>query len=178
MYPVDENQQEERKNDGDDGDEEQSVEMFVMLLSTLFRTTAGMRHPIVPSFETLKEDGALTEYEYVPPTSTIIYVSHEWTGNDHSDPRGDQMYHLVLLLERLLNGEVSRTEMHWFHNLVYKHNYSTTAEDWKLMLDPQKTYIFYDGFCVSKEKRDQTFRMIPEFIKRSDFMIILAPGCT
>ena len=97
VYPVDENQQEERQDDRDDGDEEQSVEMFVMLLSILFRTTAGMRHPILPSFETLKEDGALTEYEYVPPTSTIIYVSHEWTGNDHSDPRGDQMYHMYLM---------------------------------------------------------------------------------
>ena len=46
------------------------------------------------------------------------------------------------------------------------------------MLDPQKTFIFYDGFCVPREKREEAFRMIPEFIKRCDFMIILAPGCT
>ena len=45
------------------------------------------------------------------------------------------------------------------------------------MLDPEKTFIFYDGFCVSKEERDEAFRFVPEIIKRCDFMIILAPGC-
>ena len=46
------------------------------------------------------------------------------------------------------------------------------------MLDPQKTYIFYDGICIPREKREDAFRSIPQFIKRCDFMIILAPGCT
>ena len=88
------------------------------------------------------------------------------------------MYHLLLLLERLQRGDVDRTDMDAFHSLLYKHNHTTTAEDWKRMLDPQKTFIFYDGFCVPKEKREEAFRMIPEIIKRCDFMIILAPGCT
>ena len=65
-----------------------------------------------------------------------------------------------------------------FHSLLYKQNHTTTAEDWKRILNSQKTYIFYDGLCVSKEKRERGFQMIPEFIKRCDFMIILAPGCT
>ena len=46
------------------------------------------------------------------------------------------------------------------------------------MLNPEKTYIWYDGFSVPKEKRDEAFRFVPEIIKRCDFMIILAPGCT
>ena len=88
------------------------------------------------------------------------------------------MYHLLLLLERLLRGDVSRTDMDAFHSLVYKHNYTTTAKDWKRILDPEKTFIFYDGFCVPNDEREQGFRRIPEIIKRCDFMIILAPGCT
>ena len=91
------------------------------------------------------------------------------------------MYHLLLLLERLQRGDVGRTDMDAFHSLLYKHNYATTAEDWKCMLDPQKTFIFYDGFCVSREKRGEEFRAIPEFImevhqelKRRDF---LTPWC-
>ena len=88
------------------------------------------------------------EYRYVPPESTIIYVSHEWVGTNHPDPRGDQIYHLLLLLERLLRGDVSRTDMDAFHSLIYKHNYTTTAKDWKRILDPEKTFIFYDGFCI------------------------------
>ena len=135
----------------------------------------GQRHPRLESF---KERGELTSTKYVPPKSTLIYISHEDVGSSHSDPRGDQMYHLLLLLERLQRGDVDRTDMDAFHSLLYKHNYTTTAEDWKRMLDPQKTFIFYDGFCVSKEGRDEALRIIPEFIKRCDFMIILAPGCT
>ena len=88
------------------------------------------------------------------------------------------MYHLLLLLERLRRGDVDRTDMNWFHSLLYKQNCTTTAEEWKRMLDPEKTYIWYDGFSVPKEKRDEAFRFIPEIIKRCDFMIILAPGCT
>ena len=56
-----------------------------------------------------------------------------------------------------------------FHSLLYKHNYTTTAEDWKRMLDPQKTFIFYDGFCVPKEKREEAFRMIPEIYQEMRF---------
>ena len=152
--------------------------MFVMLLHIFFQQFEARRHPEVRNFETYMKENALTELAYVPPQSTIIYISHEWVGTDHPDPRGNQMYHLVLLLERLRRGDVSRTDMDAFHSLIYKHNYTTTADDWKRLLDPQKTYIFYDGFCVPKDEREQGFRRIPEIIKRCDFMIILAPGCT
>ncbi len=159
-------------------DKTQSRSMFVMLIHDLLKRYGAQRHPKLETFETLKAEGALTEYKYVPPDSTIIYVSHEWVGTYHPDPNGDQMYHFLLLLERLLRGDVSRTDMDAMHSLVYKHNYTTTAKEWKRVLDPQRTFVFYDGLCVSKEKRDEEFGMIPEYIKRCDFMIILAPGCT
>ena len=152
--------------------------MYVMLLHVLFQLCGGQRHPKVPSFEDSMDDGALTEYKYVPPDSTIIYISHEWVGTNHPDPRGDQIYHLLLLLERLQRGDVSRTDMDVMHSLVYKHKHTTTAQDWQRILDPKKIFIFYDGFCVPTDKREEGFRMIPEFIERCDFMFILAPGCT
>ena len=77
-----------------------------------------------------------------------------------------------------MRGDVDRTDMDPFHSLLYKQTYTTTAKDWKRTLDPEKTFIWYDGFCMPKEKREQGFRMIPDFIKRCDFVIILAPGCT
>ena len=110
------------------------------------------------------EKGALTEFSDLPPDSSVIYISHEWVGTDHPDPRGDQFYHLVLLLERLRKGEVSRTDMDAFHSLLYKHTHSTTAEEWQRMLDPQKTFIFYDGFCVrSVRARSARFLIISLF---------------
>jgi hypothetical protein len=152
--------------------------MKVMRLHMLFKLYGGQRHPKLLSFDMLKEKGALTEYKYVPPDSTLIFVSHEWVGLEHPDPRGDQMYHLVLLLERLQRGEVKQTDMDAFHSILYKQNYTTTSEEWKLMVDPEKTYIWHDGFSVPKEKRDDAFRFVHEIIKRCDFMIILVPGCT
>ena len=154
-----------------------SFNMFVMLFHILLKRYGGRRHPKLDDFETLTKERALTELAYVPPGSTIIYVSHQWAGINHPDPRGDQMYHLILLLERLMRGDVDRTDMDTFHSLLYKQYHTTTAEEWKCMLDPEKTYIWYDGFCTPNEKRAEAFRMIPEFIKRCDFMIILAPGC-
>ena len=158
--------------------ERETFEMRVMRLHTLFRRYGAQRHPKIESYDTLIDEGALTEYRYLPPSSKIIYISHEWVGTEHPDPHGDQFYHLLLLLERLQRGDVNRTEMHAFHSLLYNQTCTTTAEDWKHILDPQKTFIFYDGFCVSKEKREEAFRMIPEYIERCDFMFILAPGCT
>ena len=72
-------------------------EMYAILLHNLFRSLGGQRHPIVPTFEMLMKENVLMEYQYIPPSSTIIYVSHEWVGSEHPDPRGDQMYHLFLV---------------------------------------------------------------------------------
>ena len=134
--------------------------MKVLSLYTVLKRYGGMRHPKIESYEIWRQQGHLVRTKHVPEGATIFYVSHEWVGTDHPDPRGDQFYHLLLLLERLMNGEVSRTDMDAFHSILYKQNFTTTAEDWKHMLDPQKTYIFYDGFCVPKMKREEAFRMI------------------
>ena len=149
-----------------------------MLLQILLKRYGGRRHPKIDPFDVLMNEKLLTELTFVPRGSVILYISHQWVGIYHPDPRGDQFYHLLLLLERLRRGDVDRTDMDAFHSLVYKQNHTTTAEDWKRMLDPPKTFIFYDGFCVPKEKREQDFQTIPECVKRCDFMIILAPGCT
>ena len=90
-----------RETKGDEVQVDDSPEMFVMLLHVLLKMFGGQRYPKLSSFDSLKEEGALTEYKYVPPDSTIIYISHEWVGLEHPDPKGDQMYHLLLLLERL-----------------------------------------------------------------------------
>jgi len=159
-------------------EEEEKLKMRVVSLRSIMKMYGGQRHPKVESYDVLKSRGELKEYRYVPPDSTTIYISHEWVGTDHPDPDGTQMYHLLLMLERLQKGEISRTNMLWLHSLIFKQTFSTTSEEWKRVLDPEKTYIWYDGFCVPKSRREDGFRSIPSYIQRCDFMIILAPGCT
>jgi len=154
------------------------LKMRVVSLHTLQRRYGGQRHPKIDLYDVWKDRGELTVYRHVPPDSTMIYISHEWTGTSHPDPDGTQMYHLLLLLERLQNGDIHRTDMDFFHSLFYKQNYTTKAKDWKRILNPEKTYIWYDGFCVPRSRREDGFRSIPSYIRRCDFMIILAPGCT
>ena len=163
-----------KKDDTDDA----PLAMFVILLHVLLKVYGRQRHPRVESFETLKDRGDIVEYRYIPGDVTLIYISHEWVGTDHPDPDGTQMYHLTYMLERLKEGKISRTDMDAFHSLLYKHNVTTTADDWKRILNSEKTYIWYDGFCVPRSRREDGFRSIPSYIRRCDFMIILAPGCT
>jgi hypothetical protein len=159
-------------------EEEEKLKMRVVSLHTIMKMYGGQRHPKIDSYEFFKERDGLVEFRYVPNRSTIIYVSHEWTGTDLPDPDGTQMYHLLVLLERLQKGMVSRTDMDAFHSLFYKQNVTTTADDWKRILDSEKTYIWYDGFCVPRSRREDGFRSIPTYIRRCDFMILLVPGCT
>ena len=168
------NKEDVKKDDTDDA----PLAMFVILLHVLLKVYGRQRHPRVESFETLKDRGDIVEYRYIPGDVTLIYISHEWVGTDHPDPDGTQMYHLTYMLERLKEGKISRTDMDAFHSLLYKHNVTTTADDWKRILNSEKTYIWYDGFCVPSSRREDGFRSIPSYIRRCDFMIILAPGCT
>jgi ankyrin repeat protein len=158
--------------------EASSSTMRVVRLHTVFKLYGGQRHPRIESYEVLKSRGELEEYRYIPPDSTTIYISHEWVGTNHPDPDGTQMYHLLLLLERLQSGEIAHTDMHPFHTVIYKHNHTTTAREWKRILNSKKTFIWYDGFCVPRSRREDGFQSIPSYIRRCDFMIILAPGCT
>ena len=95
-----------------------ATRMHVILLHVLLKRYGAQRHPKLESFETLMKSRLLTEVTYVPPSCTIIYVSHEWVGTDHPDPHGDQIYHLILLLERLQRGDVDRTDMDIVHSTL------------------------------------------------------------
>jgi len=156
-------------------EEEEKEVMRVLRLHTMLKLYGGQRHPKLETFEVLKQRGELMDVSYVSPSDTVIYVSHEWVGTDHPDPDGAQMYHLLLTLERLRNGEISRTDMDAMHSYVFKNNHTTSSDEWKTIL--QNAFLWYDGLCVPREKRDVAYRSIPAFIERSDFTIILAPGC-
>ena len=65
---------------------ESFLEMSVVRLHTQFRRYGGQRHPKLASYEEFKSRGEIFEYKYVPPDSTIVYVSHEWVGIRHPDP--------------------------------------------------------------------------------------------
>jgi len=151
--------------------------MYVIRLATFTNLYGGHRHPKIEPYEVLLARSQLVEWKYVPPKSVVIYISHEWTSSNHCDPEGDQIYHLMNLLKRLRGGEIPSVDMDPFHIQIYNHTFSTTAEEWVEILSSQNTYIWYDGCCVPKSKREEAFRSIPAYVRRCDFTIILVPGC-
>ena len=69
----------------------EKMKMRVMSLETLFKLHGGQRHPRIQTYEVLQKGSHLTEYRYMPHGASVIYISHEWVGSEHPDPRGDQM---------------------------------------------------------------------------------------
>ena len=61
--------------------------MRVMSLATLFKLYGGQRHPHLETYEKFKGSGELLLLRYVPHGATVIYISHEWVGSEHPDPR-------------------------------------------------------------------------------------------
>jgi len=140
----------------------------------------------------LKTRGFLTRWQDVPSDSEIIFVSHEWLSWAHPDPKGEQLRVLCRVLERLKKGKLD-TEMDPIHTIIYKHKFTTKGKDWKVML--KRTYLWVDWFSMPQpgaEKEDEigkeamaklkaegsrAIRSIPAYVERSDFIMILVPGC-
>ena len=117
VTPAHQEQSQKRIEDHrhDEERKKRTAKVYVMLLQILLKRYGGRRHPKIDPFNVLMNEKLLTELTFVPRGSVILYISHQWVGIHHPDPRGDQFYHLLLLLERLLKGDISRTDMDAFH---------------------------------------------------------------
>lgn len=115
-------------------------------------------------------------------------MSHEWLSWAHPDPKGEQLYVLCRVMERLRAGEIDSVEMDMVMSMFYKWNFRTSAEEWKEMLE--RTYIWFDWLSMpqpSAEKANsknidririegsKAIRSIPAYVERCDFVMILAP---
>ena len=104
-----------------------SLVMKAVLLHHALKRYGGQRYPKLDPYEFFHRRKELVEWRFIPPQSTIIYVSHEWTGSNHPDHDGTQFYHLLHILERLQRGDISQVDMDAFHSLFYKHNFTTSS---------------------------------------------------
>ena len=163
--------------------------MWVISLDTLedLYGSRGRRH-VVECHQELKRRGLLTRWTDLPSDAEIIFVSHEWLSWAHPDPKGEQLYVLCRVMERLRAGEIDSVEMDMVMSMFYKWNFRTSAEEWKEMLE--RTYIWFDWLSMpqpSAEKANsknidririegsKAIRSIPAYVERCDFVMILAP---
>ena len=134
----------------------------------------------------------MVNWRDVPSDAEIVFVSHEWLSWAHPDPEGEQLRVLCRVLERLKEGGLG-TEMDPMHTILYKHKFMTNGKEWKTIL--KRTYLWVDWFSMPQpgaEKEDKigkeamatlraegsrAIRSIPAYVERSDFIMILVPGC-
>jgi len=160
-----------------------------MLLTLYGRNARGVRLDV---HQDLRSRGFLVNWRDVPSDTEIIFVSHEWLSWAHPDPKGKQLKVLCHVLERLRHGTLE-TEMHPLHSILYGRNFRTTAKQWKEML--ARTYLWIDWISMPqpgaekeeeigkekmaslRERGSRAIKSIPAYVERSDFLLILVPGC-
>ena len=76
----------------------------------------------------------------------VIFVSHEWLGWTHADPNGEQFYTLRRILQRLMQGKVSKVESHYLQQLVFKQNTVVDAGQWKAALPSM--FVWFDFMSI------------------------------
>ena len=166
-------------------------EMWLISLDT-FLTLYGKlgNNNVMDVHQDLKQQNLLIQWQDVPSDGEIVFVSHEWLSWAHPDPEGHQLRVLCCALERLRDGKVNRVDMDPLHTIAYKHNFTTTRIEWQDML--RKTYLWIDWISMPQPSADKysnqtiaklradsakAIRSIPAYVERSDFILILAPGC-
>ena len=99
-----------------------------------------------------------------------------------------QLSVLFQVLRDLRDGRIDRVSMDLVHRLIYKHNFSTSAKEWKQLLS--NAYVWYDWWSqpqpsmekIGTPERTQSeqdladaLRSTAAFVERCDCMIILVP---
>jgi len=141
--------------------------------------------------QVLQKKGVLVDQSTLSASSTVIFVSHEWLGWLHPDPKGVQLRVLVKVLGRLLRGEIKRTDMNGVHELGYGHSFTFRSNDWKRTL--RDAYIWIDWisipqpvvedkhsvqYALTRETGKKAVESIPGYVESSSFMLILCPPST
>jgi len=152
---------------------EKDESFYVISLGSLLTLYGGFMLPRLHSFEELKRRNLLRSFINVKPSDTAIYVSREtsYTSNDNRD--SVHMHHLIRILEILPTTNVS---MNAFHRILYKQNHNTTDEEWKQILNPKHTWIYFDKICAPKEAEGwKCLKRMPYKISRSTFLMVICP---
>ena len=144
---------------------------------------------VADAHQTLRKQNLLKQWTDLPLDARIIFVSHEWVGWKHPDPKGVQLGVLVDRIKYLLEHE--DVELRWCDDTEYHRQI-----DWKIILNPGKCYLWFDWMSMPqpsaenettcpaerlnmlKRKGVDAVHSIPAYVERCDFMMVLAPPST
>lgn len=112
-------------------------DMFVVSVPNLLEMEEMLPHQV------LLQKNLLESWK---PSMRVIFISHEWLGYRHADPKGDQFKVLKRLLTRLMKGEIKQIYPHWYQSLALRATKSIDTAEMIAMLP--NTYVWLDYFSV------------------------------
>ena len=109
--------------------QEELYPMYVMRVRDLLQLDAWQPH------QQLLSDALLVRVtKEVAKSTTIVFVSHQWTSFSHPDPTGAQLLALQGALSKLLGGELT-VRADSVLKLVYNYHRETGPAEWKQLLE-------------------------------------------
>jgi len=129
----------------------------------------------------------LIRFEDLPMGSFVMYVSHQWTGFNHPDPKGVHMNCMVNIFRQLRDGAYD-VSMDPFHMLLFKHKHHTNRSEFKELMS--NAYVWFDFWSqpqptmaksedVAKVLRNDLSRALNSmgaYVERADCLVIVSPG--
>jgi len=120
--------------------------------------------------------------------SFVMFVSHQWNGFNHPDPKSVQTSCMVQVFRNLRDGVIDRVDMDPFHTILYKTNRVTKHKEWAQLLS--KSYVWYDFWSqpqpsMTTNSRDKikslrelklAIESMGAYVERADCLVALVPS--
>ena len=97
-------------------------DMYVLNVSTMFTLFGDQeerRKNMNLCHQDLLRKGKLTRFEDLPLGAFVMFVSHQWNGFNHPDPKGVQIECMVKTFRGLRDGKIHRVETDPFHTVWF-----------------------------------------------------------
>ena len=132
----------------------------------------------VKSYEELLAEGSLVLFDEAG--SHAIFVSHEWSGTQHADPKGEQLAVLQDALTHMLKGR-DRVHVDTATEILFGEQSGLKASE----MHAQPLVVWFDYWCVPQlqlsvaglQATDQQKALdsIPAYVEKSRYFFILCP---
>ena len=132
----------------------------------------------VKSHEELLAEGTLVEFD--EDQGYTIFISHEWSGTRHADPKGEQLAVLQDAIKHMLK-ERDRVPIDVTTEILFGQQRGLKTNEMR----GKKLYIWFDYWCVPQlqlsvaglHATDQQHALdsIPAYVEKSRYFFILCP---
>jgi hypothetical protein len=82
----------------------------------------------------------------------VIFASHQWLGNDHPDPFGEQLTCLQHTLRRMMEGKIDSIQTNWVQQVAFKENPTLQKKDMVAALPHMFLWLGERAVCCLRAK--------------------------